>query len=75
MKRRTRMLLTSSALAAGVLLIPASSAWADHGVPAEDRSRAMGQHMGLMADGNNGMDQMMDTQACTNMMQAPPFGG
>ena len=73
MKRRTRMLLTSSALAAGVLLIPASSAWADRDVPAEEPSRAMGQHMGLMADGNNGMDQMMDTQACTNMMQAPPF--
>lgn len=31
MKRRTRMLLTSSTLAAGVVLIPASSAWANHG--------------------------------------------
>lgn len=75
MKRRTRMLVTSSALAAGVLLVPASSAGADHDCPAEARSQAMGQHMALMADGNPGMAQMMDTQACTNMMQAPPFEG
>lgn len=75
MKRRTRILLTSSALAAAGVLVSSSAAWADHGVPAEDRSRAMEQHMRLMADGNPGMAKMMTTQACMNMMQAPPFGG
>ncbi|MPY94952.1 MAG: hypothetical protein GEV08_18405 [Acidimicrobiia bacterium] len=75
MKQRARVPLTFSVLAAGVAHIPAGSAWADHGVPAEDGSRAMEPHMRLMAAGNRGMAQMMDTPACMNMMQAPPFGG
>ena len=75
MKRRVRMLLTATALAAGVIVVPASSASAERGVPAEHGSQAMEQHMRLMADANPGMAQMMGTPACTNMMAAPPFVG
>ena len=73
MRRRVRLLLASSVLAAGMVLIPAS-AWASDRAPAQG-SRAMDQHMRLMADGNRGMTQMMGTPACNNMMDAPPFGG
>ena len=75
MRRRVRMLLTSSVLAAGVILTPTATAWAGDHTPAQDRSQAMDQHMRLMADGNRGIAQMMSTPACKNMMQAPPFGG
>lgn len=75
MNRHARALLTCSVLTAGMALIPAGSAWADHGVPAENGSQAMEQHMRLMAAGNRGMGEMMGTPACMNMMQAPPFGG
>lgn len=75
MKRRLQVLAAASVLAAGVALIPASTAWADdHDAPAKS-SRAMERHMELMTEGNPGMAQMMDTPACLNMMKAPPFGG
>lgn len=74
MRRRLQVLVSASVLAAGVALIPTSTAWAaDRGAPAKDSSRAMEQHMELMAAGNPGMAQMMDTPACLNMMKAPPF--
>lgn len=72
--RRVRVLFTSSVLAAGLVLIPTASAWAGDHAPAQDRSRAMDQHMRLMDDDNRGMVQMMGTPACGNMMEAPPFG-
>ncbi len=69
MTRRTRSILTFGVVAGTMVLVPSNAALAD------DDSQAMAQHMRLMAEGNRGMAQMMDTPACMNMMNAPPFGG